>query len=163
MIVNCPHCNGAVQLDTQYAGQTVSCPHCQCGIIVPTAEPTPEPAPVAAVPEEATASLPEPESTPEEPVEQSAPVEPPAESARPPTVRIDKASVAEPKGEPVEAKPGEALILFNCPDCGEELEVPESAIGEPCACPDCGIEVTDAVPRPKPQTGKKKIIMKKSK
>ncbi len=29
-------------------------------------------------------------------------------------------------------------IVFDCPHCGEELQAPESLIGESGPCPDCG-------------------------
>ena len=140
MVFNCPHCEAAVSVDPQYAGQTVACTHCQGGIIVPAA---PEPEAPVALPVEAPAEPPA-----EAPVE--APTEPPVE-----------APAEEPPGEPVPALEGEALIEFPCPSCGAELEIPESAIGEPVACPDCRTEVTKAVTLPKPASGKKKIIMKK--
>ncbi len=164
MVFNCPHCEAAVSVDPQYAGQTVACPHCQGGIIVPAA---PEPEAAAALPVETPAEPPA-----EEPVvaPTDAPTEPPVESpaetpaktpAETPVEPPVDAPAEDPPGDPVPALEGEALIEFPCPSCGAELEIPESAIGEPVACPDCRTEVTKAVTLPKPASGKKKIIMKK--
>lgn len=116
MIVSCPHCEGAVQLDTQYAGQTVACPHCQGGIIVPAEtpavveepaapefqpqqeaapEPTPEPQPEPVSTEAAPEPVAEPETTPE----------PEASPEPEPTPEQEKAPEPEPTPEP-EAAPG---------------------------------------------------------
>lgn len=153
MVFNCPHCGAAVQCDSQYAGQTVACPHCQGGIIVPAA-----PAPEAPAVEPAQPPVEAPVEAPAEQPTQPA-MEAPAEM--PVEAPAEAPAEQEPAGEPVPALEGEVLIKFPCPGCGTELEIPESAIGEPVACPDCLTEVTHSIPMPKPASGKKKIIMKR--
>ena len=165
LVFNCPHCGGSVQCDSQYAGQTVACPLCQGGIIVPSGAAVcigcgapleagavlcmkcgmNQETGVSVLPAAGEAPSPAPS---EETRETSTPSEAPAETSAP----------AE---EPVEPVDDEVVIKFNCPGCGEELEIPESMLGDAVGCPDCGIEVTKAVPVPKPQTGSKKVVLKK--
>jgi DNA-directed RNA polymerase subunit RPC12/RpoP len=170
-VFNCPHCGGAVQCDSQYAGQTVACPHCQGGIIVPAEGPSATPdassdgaaacigcgAPIeegavlcmkCGMNQETGVSV-----LPAAGESKAEPLETPAET----TVEAP-AEAPESADEPAD---DELVIKFNCPGCGEELEIPESMLGEPVGCPDCGIEVTKAVPVPKPQTGSKKVVLKK--
>jgi len=132
MVFSCPHCGQPVQCDSQYAGQTVACPHCQGGIIVPAEEPAPAP--------EAPAEVPQEESAPQ----------------------AQETPAAEPDAEELgAAEDDEVVVTFNCPGCGEELEIPESMFGDRVGCPDCKMDVTESVPLPKPSTGEKKIVMKK--
>ena len=189
LVFSCPHCSEAVQCDPQYAGQTLACPHCRGGIICP--EPTPEsPAsdqsPVISeqeaaggqesgvgnqesVSQEPTPEVSDQSSVISEQEEAPAPEATPSPtpdtetSSSPVTTRIKKPTTKldKPKGAPVKSKPGETLITFDCPGCGEELEIPEGAIGDAVGCPDCGREVTNDVPKPKGTTGKKKIVVKK--
>ncbi len=182
VVFSCPHCGGAVQCDSQYAGQTLSCPHCQGGIIAPEASPeisdsdsakaasdeqSPEVSDQGAEASDQSSVISDQEAEVSDQGEEVSDEEPALEPEVVPAPRTETdhspatQRIPKPKGRPVEAKEGDLLITFDCPGCGEELEIPESAIGNPVGCPDCGREVTNDVPRPAPSTGKKKIVMKK--
>lgn len=48
--ITCPHCNGAVSVDTSFTGQTLQCPHCNGQFVAPQVETSPKPAIVATSP-----------------------------------------------------------------------------------------------------------------
>ena len=123
--LQCPHCHGAIQVETAHAGQQVACPHCQGLLTVPDfGPPPPEPA------EEPSAF----DFTRRRAFDFGA---------------LDSLGGSEPPtfGEPPplpEPPSGHAdeLMPLSCPLCHGLFQTPLAAAGHQVACPHCSGLIT---------------------
>ena len=118
----CPQCNGHIEADDSFCGQTVACPHCNKGIVVPRNANN--------IPTNQVAS---------QPVH---PTRTPQAVGAPEHVYVAKQNNFIPRIEPYSTYPNRndnnCRMAIKCSRCGSEIELPNWVQeGQAIVCPYC--------------------------